>query len=183
MNKIKQVIIVEGKHDIDFLETFINADFIKTDGTSLPESTKELLLEMAKNGREFIILTDPDSPGESIRKSLQALLPNAKHAFVNADLSRFKNKVGVEHSSQKEILQALESLLDFSDQKETISKEELYELGLLGSSDSAHKREIIEKELRIGHGTSKTFLKRLNFIGMDAGKLQKIMKEHCLWDK
>ncbi len=183
MNKIKQVIIVEGKHDIDFLLSFLAADFIKTDGTSLPKQTQELLLTMAQQGREFIILTDPDAPGERIRKQLQALLPNAKHAFIEVKKSKYKNKVGVEHTTKKEVLTALDQLIDFTTIENTIQREDLYELGLLGQANSASKRKFIENKLRLGHGTGKTFLKRLNFVRVDKEKVTEMLKGASLWDK
>ncbi len=176
MEKIKQVIIVEGKHDIDFLSTFLHADFIKTDGTSLPNKTKDYIKTLSKT-REFIILTDPDSPGEKIRKELQELIPNARHAFINVKKAKYKNKVGVEHTTKEEVLSALNNLIDFSNQSENLNTTDLFELGLLGNENSAKNRLILEEKLRIGHGSGKTFLKRLNLINMDKEKLTKLLKE------
>jgi ribonuclease M5 len=182
-SKVKQVIIVEGKHDIDRLSSLIDADFIKTDGTSLPPATKEMIKELVKQGKEFIIFTDPDSPGERIRKELQELIPNAKHAFVDVDLARYKHKVGVEHAGAEEIKKALDNLVSFESSKNTITSQDLFDLGLIGSPNSAEKRDIIEKELRIGHGSGKTFLKRLNLIGVNREMLIKTMKGQKIWEK
>lgn len=182
-SKIKQIIIVEGAHDVARLASFIDADFIKTDGTSFPPATRRFIMEARRQGRKFIIFTDPDAPGEQIRKEAQKLVPEAKHAFVNADQARKKNKVGVEHASQEEIIAALNGLCDFSRPRATISRNDLFDLGLLGRENSALKRAIIEKKLRIGHGTAKTFFKRLNLLGIKANDLSVILKENSLWEK
>ena len=46
--KIKEVIIVEGKHDITKLQSFLKADIIKTDGTALPLETKITIKQLQK---------------------------------------------------------------------------------------------------------------------------------------
>ena len=82
MRKIKEIIIVEGKHDIAFLKTFLEADFIETNGLGLNEQTKLTIKKLYEQGNEFIVLTDPDYPGEKIRKEIQEIAPNCKHAFI-----------------------------------------------------------------------------------------------------
>lgn len=179
MQKIKEIIIVEGKHDTAFLRTFLEADFIETNGLGLNDSTKEMIESLYKQGYEFIVLTDPDFPGERIRKEIQELVPNCKHAFVRKkeSISKNKKKVGVEHTTKEEVLNALENLITYEQKEEEITRTDLINLGLVGTTNSACLRTKIEEEFMMGHGSSKTFLKRINLIKKDKEYLLKKMKE------
>ena len=53
MRKVNEIIIVEGKHDIAFLKSFIEADFIETSGTSIPSSTLKLINTYKEQGRNL----------------------------------------------------------------------------------------------------------------------------------
>ena len=77
---IKQVIVVEGKSDIARVSMAVDADMIATEGFTLrPEVIERIRLAYEKRG--IIILTDPDGPGERIRKRLIKLFPKALNAF------------------------------------------------------------------------------------------------------
>lgn len=179
MQKIKEIIIVEGKHDVSFLKTFLEAEIIETNGLGLNKKTRSMILELYNQGHEFIILTDPDFPGEKIRKEIQEIVPNCKHAFVKKEksISKNKKKVGVEHTTKEEVLKALENCVSYVEEEIKITKLDLIELNLIGQENSAYLREKIEKEFRIGHGSSKTFLKRINLIKKDRDYIIKKMKE------
>ena len=110
MKIINEVIIVEGQNDYNFLKSFLDAEMIKTEGPSLPGHVIELILTYRNSGKSFIILTDHDGPGEQIRRLLKTLIPEAKHAFLDVKKSKYKRKVGVEHTSKQEVLTALENI-------------------------------------------------------------------------
>ncbi len=179
MRKIKEIIIVEGKHDIAFLKTFLEADFIETNGLGLNEQTKRTIKNLYEQGNEFIVLTDPDYPGEKIRKEIQEIAPNCKHAFIRKKeaISKNKKKVGVEHSSKEEVMKALENLINYEEKEIKIEQKDLIELGLIGTTNSAIARSKIEAEFMIGHGSSKTFLKRINLLKLSKEEILKRMKE------
>ncbi len=177
MKKINEIIIVEGQKDFNFLKSFLDADIVKTEGTSLPGNVVNALLEYRRKGKEFIILTDPDGPGEQIRRALKTLLPEAKHAFIDAKKSKYKNKVGVEHTSKQEVLQALENMVTFIDDKKTLEYGEFFDLGLIGERDSSSLRNKLATYLRIGRGSAKTIFKRLNMLGYNQDQLKKLILE------
>ena len=78
---IKEVLVVEGKMDVVAINKAVEADCIITEGFNLkPAALKNI--EQAYKKRGIIILTDPDSAGERIRKFLTKRFPEAKHAFV-----------------------------------------------------------------------------------------------------
>lgn len=177
MEKIKEIIIVEGQNDLNVLQSFLDATIIKTEGTSLPGDVIELLLSYKQMKKEFIILTDPDGPGEQIRRALATLLPHAKHAFLDAKKSKYKNKVGVEHASRQEIRLALENLVTFEEDKKSLEYGQFYDMGLIGSHESGRLRNQLAAYLRIGRGSAKTIFKRLNMLGYDKKTLQKAIDE------
>ena len=78
---INAIIVVEGKSDVQFLESFIDARFVITNGSDVPRETIEYLKELSKNNK-IIVLTDPDSPGKRIRDILNNEIPNLFHAYV-----------------------------------------------------------------------------------------------------
>lgn len=179
MQKIKEIIIVEGKHDVAFLKTFLEAEFIETNGLGLNNSTKEMIKELYNQGNEFIVLTDPDFPGEKIRKEVEKLVPNCKHAFIKKEqaISKNKRKVGVEHTTKEEVLEALKNTITFVEKEKKLELKDLIELGLVGQNNSAILRNKIENELHLGHGSSKTFIRRLNLLNMNRESIIKKVKE------
>ena len=72
MNKINidGVLVVEGKDDVSYLSSFINALFFTTNGYDLNEEKIDFLSRAAKVNK-VIIYTDPDEAGETIRNRLK----------------------------------------------------------------------------------------------------------------
>ena len=60
-------------------------------------------------------------------------------------------------------------------QKCGIWSNDLYELGLTGSKDSAKLREKVGNALHIGFGNAKTMLRRLNCLGITKEELEKVI--------
>lgn len=83
MKKIKEIIIVEGKDDTLAIKRAVDADTIETNGSAINQSIIEQI-RLAQNTRGVIIFTDPDAPGEKIRKTIAEHVPGCKHAFCHA---------------------------------------------------------------------------------------------------
>ena len=66
---IQEVLVVEGKMDVVAIDKAVDADCIITGGFALHKKTLDDI-EKAYKKRGIIILTDPDSAGERIRKFL-----------------------------------------------------------------------------------------------------------------
>ena len=79
--KIKEVIVVEGKKDTERIQLAVEADTIETQGLALEDETLALI-EHAQKTRGVIVFTDPDYPGETIRKQIAQKIPGVKHAFI-----------------------------------------------------------------------------------------------------
>ena len=75
---LKQVIVVEGKSDIQRIAQAVDADCIATEGFTLRRGVIDMI-RVAYEKRGIIILTDPDTAGERIRRVLTKKFPNALH--------------------------------------------------------------------------------------------------------
>ena len=174
--KIKEIIVVEGKSDKQFLETFLEADIFTCNGSAIDGFDMEFLKVLAEK-RGMIILTDPDYPGQRIRHLLSQQFPNAKHAFIDKEKSIRHHKVGVAESSKEEISKALQHLLCFtSNKKGSVTMQDLYELHLIGP-DSNQNRCKVCKIFHLGHINAKTFLKYLNLLDIDIFTLRGIVND------
>ena len=71
---IKEIIVVEGKNDTNTLQSFFDCDTIETGGDQVNEKTIERVRQAQKT-RGVIIFTDPDTPGEHIRRLIGSSVP------------------------------------------------------------------------------------------------------------
>lgn len=173
--KIDGIIVVEGKTDVSFLSSFIDAEFVTTNGSDTPANTIEYLVEASKH-KNIYVLTDPDYPGEKIRKILDEKIPNLHHCFVKKENSIKHGKVGVAESTIEEVLFSLKNAVIFDKESENkITMNDLYELGLIGNEGSSEKRALICEKLHIGHCNAKTFLKRINSCNIDINDIKKVL--------
>ena len=175
---MEDIIVVEGTHDeIKIKEVYPEANCVITNGSEISEETLRYIKELSKN-HTIIVFTDPDYPGERIRNKVQEVVPNCKHAFIKKKDAHSHNnkKIGVEHATKDVIKECLENVYDNTKLGTvTITNIDLYELGLNGNSNSAELREKISDILNIGRPNSKTFLKRLNLIGITRNELEDLL--------
>ena len=78
---LKQVLVVEGKSDIQRVQQALEVECIATEGFNLRKPVLSRIKD-AYEKRGIIILTDPDYAGERIRRFLTKRFPLAQHAFV-----------------------------------------------------------------------------------------------------
>ena len=177
--KIKEVIVVEGKSDTLKIQQAVEADTIETQGLALMEETLELI-EHAQETRGVIVFTDPDYPGETIRKWITARVPDVKHAFIIPDegTPKFKGTLGIEHASNDTIREALAGLYSIStDDVPTVSREFLQEVGLRGGKHSKALRIRLGEKLRIGYTNGKQLQKRLTMFGITQKEVIQALEE------
>jgi len=169
---IREVIVVEGRHDTERLREFFDCETIETGGTSLNEETLAEI-RAAQQRRGVIILTDPDSPGNRIRNAVSRAVPGCLHAFVAKEDAHTVHKVGVEHANEKTLKAALAHLITLEKRQPELVPADLYDLGLLGGKSSADLRACLGRRLHIGAGTAKTMCRRLNGLGLTREQLRK----------
>lgn len=172
---IRQVIVVEGKSDINRVKKAVDADIIATGGLSLRSVVVEEI-RYAYEKRGIIILTDPDGPGERIRKRLTRLFPNALHAFIPKSQASTLKDVGIENASCDSIRMALSRLrINYQDDSKLFSMKDLIKNNLSGTDKSSKKRNKLGAILGIGYGNSKQFLKKLNHFGVTRKEWEKAL--------
>ena len=174
--KIKEVIVVEGKSDLIFLQSFLDAEIIITNGSEISKQTLDLI-KKANETRGVIILTDPDYPGIRIRNIISEYIGECKHAFVEKSKAIKGKKVGIAETKKEDILKALENVITYKkDSIKKVNENDLYELGLIGKEDSKKKREIIANYYHLGWCNGKKFLKRVNMFGLTINDLKEVIK-------
>lgn len=164
--KIKEIIVVEGKDDTTAIKRAVDADTIETNGSSIGDSVIEQV-KLAQKTRGVILFTDPDFPGEKIRKTISDLVPGCKHAFLPKEEARPKRGrgIGVEHASIDAIRQALQSVkAEMKEFTSEISFDDLLDAGLIGGSKAKDRREKLGILLKIGYTNGKQLHKRLQMF-------------------
>lgn len=162
MKKIKEVIVVEGKTDTQVLKQLFDVDTIETNGVRIDKKTLDYIKET--NGkRGVIILTDPDFPGIKIRNTIKKVVPNCKHAFVDKRDAIGKKKLGIAEAKKEAIIKAIENVVTFNENNESITWQEYIDLDIIGNKE---KRLKIYSLFHLGYGNNKTLFKRLNMVGI-----------------
>ncbi len=176
---MNNIIVVEGIHDESKIkEVYPDISCVVTNGSEISKDTINLIKELSKNNK-IIIFTDPDHPGEKIRNIIEENIKDVSHAFLRSNICRSKNgkKVGIEHASSEAIIDALSNVITKINKEDTITNIELYSLGLNGNDNSRILRDKISDHLNIGRPNAKTFLKRLNLLGLTKDDLINIIEK------
>lgn len=174
--KIKELIVVEGKTDLIFLKSFLDADIVITNGSEIAKETLDYIKE-ANNRQGVIILTDPDYPGLRIRNLITEYIGDCKHAYIEKSKAIKGKKVGIAETKKEDILEALKNVVTYKkDNKKTISESDLYDMGLLGRDNSKKLREKVCNHYHLGWCNAKTFLKRINMFGLTKEQIKEVIK-------
>lgn len=164
MIRIKETIVVEGKYDKNKLSSLVDGVIIETNGFGIFKDKKRLAMirRLAeKNG--LIILTDSDGAGFLIRSKLcSCIRPEfIKNAYIPDILGKEKRKsipskegkLGVEgmalETLREALLRAGVTVEGEAERRCTLTKTDLYELGLSGRENSAGKRAALLKRLKL----------------------------------
>ena len=163
---LKEVLVVEGKMDVIAVRKALDADCIVTGGFSLGRRALADI-EAAYKRRGIIILTDPDSAGERIRRFLAKRFPEAKHAFIPKEEATAKGDIGVEQASPESIRRALAKVRTCTiAPREVFTSRDLILAGLSGGEDASRRRARLGERLGVGWANARTFCKRLNSYGV-----------------
>lgn len=177
MIPLEPVILVEGKYDQIKLSGIFDGMILTTEGFGIfKQPEKRALLRRLARERGILIFTDSDGAGFVIRSYLKGILSEGKvyHAYLpdiygkekrKAHASR-EGKLGVEGVPTEVIVEAVRKSGALEPQpicRETITKADLYALGLSGGKNSAEKRAALLRELELPeHLTGNALLQVLN---------------------
>ena len=181
MVKIKQAIVVEGRYDKNTLYQIVDAPILETAGFGIFKDKKQMaLLRQVAQKRGLIVFTDSDGAGFVIRNHVKSAIPGIylKHAYIPDIAGKEKRKaapgkegkLGVEGMTPQIILQSLRragATIEGEDQApvQSITKQDLMELGLSGGKDSSQKRLALLKKLNMPeHMSPNAMLQALNLL-------------------
>lgn len=181
MVKIKEAILVEGRYDKNTLSQIVDAPILETAGFGIFKDKKQMaLLRQVAEKRGLIVFTDSDGAGFVIRNHIKSAIPNKylKHAYIPdiAGKERRKReagkegKLGVEGMTKDVILESLRragATIEGEDTpaQQSITKQDMMELGLSGGQDASAKRLILLKKLNLPeHMSTNALLQALNLL-------------------
>jgi ribonuclease M5 len=177
--QIVEIVVVEGIHDKQAVLEIANADVWVIGGNRIARRFMEEL-RRASQSRGVVILTDPDGAGEQIRRRIEQAVPGCKHAFVPKREAVSDTGVGVEHASPQAIRAAFEQvrLTKQSTLREghgPFNMEDLLNAGLANGRNAAQRRTAVGDVLRIGYANAKSFLHKLNALGVSRDEWQRAL--------
>jgi len=163
---IKEIIVVEGRDDIQAVKRAVDAEVIATGGYGFNREFLENLKVISEK-RGVIILTDPDFAGDKIRREISKKLKNCKHAFLPKGKAIKNGDIGVENANSEDILEAINKARPIVTEKRIeFTQRDMIEYELTGEENARNRRENLGKILGIGYGNTKQFLNRLNNYGV-----------------
>ena len=186
MIRIKEAVVVEGKYDKIKLSSLIDGVIVVTDGFGIfRDEEKMAYLRRLAERQGLVVLTDSDGAGFVIRGKISSCIPASqlKHAYIPDVPGKERRKtapskagtLGVEGMDPETLREALRragaTLLEEGvseqthRQKGTLTKADLFELGLSGGADSAQKRKKLQRELGLPeHLSAGGLLQALNAL-------------------
>ena len=193
MIRIKEAILVEGRYDKNTLAQIVDAPILETSGFGIFKDKEQLsFLRKVAHQRGLIVFTDSDGAGFVIRNHLKsAIAPKyLKHAYIpdvygkerRKTAAGKEGKLGVEGMPPDVILEALRragATFENEDNHtpQTITKQDLVELGLSGGKDSSEKRKALLKQLELPeHMSANAMLQALNLL-YTAEELRQLIQE------
>ena len=181
MVKIREAIVVEGRYDQNTLSQIVDAPIFQTNGFGIMKDKAQLdLLRLVAKKRKLIVFTDSDGAGFVIRNFLKSAIEPQYllHAYIPDISGKEKRKrapgkegkLGVEGMTPQVIVDCLrragatmegESLARGT----AITKQDMMELGLAGTQDSAQKRKCLMAHLGFPeHMSSNALLQALSLL-------------------
>lgn len=156
--RLKEAVVVEGRYDRVKLSELIATPVIETGGFRVfRDKEKQHLITQIAQKRGILILTDSDAAGFVIRNFLKGIIPseNIKNGYIPEIIGKEKRKpspskeglLGVEgvelHILKEAIRKSGATIMGEEPAKArtTLSKGDLYALGLSGRENSKSLRE------------------------------------------
>jgi ribonuclease M5 len=177
---IKELIVVEGKNDAHAVRRALGeVDVIWTEGFGLTKEKLDYIAQMAIR-QGVIVLTDPDTVGEQIRKRIRDYVPQAKHTYLTRKIATKQGDIGVENAAPQDIRQAFAHIQQEQEiSRENFTMEDLFSAGLVGSEQASNYRMALGRKLGIGDTNAKQCLHRLNRFGISRELFFQAVKEVC----
>lgn len=175
---LKQVIVVEGKTDVQKIKQAFPGDeleFLITNGLGFDETFLEVC-KKTNAARGIIVMTDPDGPGNKIRARINEYLDfKCANAFVDKKNIKNTRKIGIAEAELADIVFALENAITFNgDQNPSLSWDDYlqHEFNL-----AANRKKIAAYFAWSEKINAKTLFKWLNYTGLTVEAVLEILRE------
>ena len=179
--KIREVIVVEGRYDKNALLQVVDATVITTEGFGVFNDKEKVdYLRRLAEKQGVLLLTDPDGAGFVIRNYIKGVLPpeTIKQAYVPDIFGKERRKkkggkegkLGVEGMSPAQLLDSLRrsgaTILGEESPRESvgITSADLMEKGFIGPNSTQRRAELIKKLQLPQHISTKGLLEALNLL-------------------
>ena len=167
MRRVRQAIVVEGKHDVIRVRSAVEAIVVPTDGFRIfKDAEKMAMLRRLAQVRGLVVLTDSDSAGGVIRNHLLSCIPaeQLRQAYIPPIKGKERRKavpskeglLGVEGMDAATVIAALERAgAVFEDEDSPVhaslglTKADWMALGLSGAADSGTRRGRLAQALGV----------------------------------
>ncbi len=179
MEKIKEIIVVEGKDDIIAVKRAFkgNIDVVATHGLGIKKNLLDELVKLNET-KGIIVLTDPDYAGKRISNMIREYVPNAKFASISRNDATKGDNIGVENASDEAIIKAIDKARPiYEESKEIFSMEDIIDNGFSGLQNSKERRIKFCKIVGITYCNAKQLLTRLNAFGITREEFEKAVKQ------
>src|SRR5699024_12683036 len=87
--KTKEIILVEGRNDTMKINQAVDAYTIETNASAINQETLNQIAH-AKEKLGVIIFTDPEHPGERIRRIIDEQVPGCTDAFLTQNQATYR---------------------------------------------------------------------------------------------
>ncbi len=167
MRRVRQAIVVEGKHDVIRVRSAVDALVIPTDGFRIfKDKEKMAMLRRLAAVRGLMVLTDSDTAGGVIRNHLLSCIPaeQLQQAYIPPIAGKERRKaapskeglLGVEGMDAATVVEALARGGAVFEDEDTpshtslaLTKADWMALGLSGTADSADRRRKLAQALGV----------------------------------
>ena len=178
MIALSRAVVVEGKYDRARLAALIDAPILQTDGFGIfRDRVSRRLLRRYAMERGLIVLTDSDAAGRLIRGHIESIVgkdADVVHLYIPKIEGKERRKtapskeglLGVEGMEDEVLLGLFERYEACNrEEKEPLTRTELYEWGLFGREDSVLRRRqvLLAMELPEDLGVNR-LLDAINFL-------------------
>jgi ribonuclease M5 len=192
--RVREAILVEGRYDKNTLSQVVDATIFETSGFGIFRDREKIqFLRQVAEKRGLIIFTDSDGAGFVIRNRLKSMLPPDRllQAYIpdipgkerRKDKASKAGLLGVEGMTPEIILNSLRRcgahfLEETAPAAGTLTRQDLYTLGLMGGPDSTKRRDFLKKRLNLPQQLATGgFLDALNLL-TDREELENLLKEY-----
>ena len=171
---LSKILVVEGKEDVSYLSSFLDAEFVTTNGYEIPNEEIKYL-NAASKFKDILVLVDPDKAGRDIEEKLKNKL--VKATYLNVEISKCNRgqKDGVAECEQEEVLKVLKPYIETKKhEKSAVLQENSLKIEL---SDTL-LREYLCNKYNLGKCNNKTLIKRLETLQISEEELKKSIEEY-----